>query len=388
MAVIDEQRTITHGLTAGSRRSAAARRPVLMLVGGGLEHGGGIGRLVGYVAKAWNRDDQPRLTVIDTRGPDLVLFWPFFFIRSVLQIIWHSPQRPLVHIHLASNTSTLRKLILANLARLLGLDFVIHLHDPTYPDFYRSLPRWARSLVRSMFIAAKRVIVLGKPAAATAERVIGVPRDRVEIFPNAVPGPATRAPAMPGERPEVRIVFLGRLIRRKGVHDLIAALACDELRGLSWRATLAGGGPDQPGFAEQAVRAGIDGRIDFPGWVDQRAAAALLDAADILVLPSYAEEMAMSVLEGMAFGLCVVCTPVGALAEVVEDGVSAAVVAPGDVQGLAAALARCVADPALRRRLGAGAHRAFLQRYNIADYPERLMAVYRRADGTRTPALR
>jgi len=90
----------------------------------------------------------------------------------------------------------------------------------------------------------------------------------------------------------------------------------------------------------------------------------------------------MSVLEGMAFGLCVVCTPVGALAEVVEDGVSAAVVAPGDVQGLADALARCVADPALRRRLGAGAHQAFLQRYNIADYPERLMAVYRRADGT------
>ncbi len=87
--------------------------------------------------------------------------------------------------------------------------------------------------------------------------------------------------------------------------------------------------------------------------------------------------MAMSVLEGIAFGLCIVCTTVGAQAEVVEDGVSAMLVTPGDVQGLADALARCIVDPMLRRRLGAGARQTFLEKYNIADYPARLMAVYR-----------
>ena len=165
-------------------------RPILMLVGGGLEHGGGIGRLVGYVTKAWNREIYPPITVVDPRGPDRILLWPFFLIKSIFQIIGRSPQRPLVHIHLAANSSTLRKLILANLSRLLRLDFVIHLHDPLYPDFYNSLPRWARSLVRSMFIRAERVIVLGKPAAAMVNMLIGVPRDRVDILPNAVPGPA------------------------------------------------------------------------------------------------------------------------------------------------------------------------------------------------------
>ena len=179
-------------------------------------------------------------------------------------------------------------------------------------------------------------------------------------------------------RPRLRIIFLGRLQRRKGVHDLIEALARDELRALSWRATIAGGGPDQRVFEEQAAQASIANRIDFPGWLDQSAIVALLKTADILVLPSYAEEMAMSVLEGMAFGLCIVCTTVGALAEVVEDGVSAILVTPGDVQGLADALARCIVDPMLRGRLGAGARQTFLEKYNIADYPERLMAVYRR----------
>ncbi|MEI9985074.1 MAG: glycosyltransferase [Aliidongia sp.] len=63
----------------------------------------------------------------------------------------------------------------------------------------------------------------------------------------------------------------------------------------------------------------------------------------------------------------------GAQAEVVEDGVSALVVTPGDVQGLAAALARCLADPELRLRLGRGARKVYLERYkryNIADYPD------------------
>lgn len=353
-------------------------RPILMLVGGGLEHGGGIGRLVSYVSKAWNREIYPPITVVDPRGPDRLLLWPFFLIKSIFQIIGRSPRGPLVHIHLAANSSTLRKLILANLSRLLRLDFVIHLHDPLYPDFYNSLPRWARSLVRSMFIRAERVIVLGKPAAATVNMLIGVPRDRIDILPNAVPGPAELERATTFEASAVQIIFLGRLQRRKGVHDLIEALARDELRALSWRATIAGGGPDQRVFEEQAAQASIANRIDFPGWLDQSAIVALLKTADILVLPSYAEEMAMSVLEGMAFGLCIVCTTVGALAEVVEDGVSAILVTPGDVQGLADALARCIVDPMLRGRLGAGARQTFLEKYNIADYPERLMAVYRR----------
>src|SRR5262249_9777687 len=192
-------------------------------------------------------------------------------------------QHPLIHIHLAANLSTLRKLILANLARLFRLDFVIHLHDPTFPDFFKSLPRWLRLLVQSVFVKAERVIVLGKPAAATVNTLIGVARDRIDILPNAVPGPAKFKSATTIEpQARARIVFLGHLQRRKGVHDLIDALARDELRGLSWCATLAGGGPDQRGFEQQAAQAGIGDRVTIAGWLDHNAIAALLETADIL----------------------------------------------------------------------------------------------------------
>jgi glycosyltransferase involved in cell wall biosynthesis len=169
------------------------------------------------------------------------------------------------------------------------------------------------------------------------------------------------------------------LQQRKGVHDLIDALARPELVAQRWRAILAGGGPDQKRYQEQAMARGILPRISFPGWLPRGEIEGLLETASILVLPSYAEEMAMSVLEGMAYGLCVVSTPVGALAEVLDDGISAVVVTPGDVDGLAAALSKCVADPELRRRIGAGARDAYLRRYNVADYPQRIIATHQRA---------
>ena len=363
-------------------KAVVTGRPILMVTAGGLEHGGGIGRMVGYVVSAWNDEVRPSMRVIDTRGPKYQkILWPLFILRSIFQIAKCAPSQPLLHLHLAANTSTLRKVIIAYVGRLLGLTYLIHLHDPVYGDFYTNLTPWARSRVKSMFAHAARVIVLGTPAAVTVAQVLEVPGERIDIVPNAVPGPehSRQDRIDDNNRTEPKIIFLGQLQRRKGVGDLIDALSQPEVAALRWSATFAGGGPDQASYEEQAARLGLKGRIDFPGWLPEAAVRTLLETADILVLPSYAEEMAMSVLEGMAYGLCIVCTPVGALAEVVTDGVSGLVVSPGDIPGLAAALARCINDPQLRRHLGSGARQAYLERYNIVDYPERIAAVYRRA---------
>lgn len=360
--------------------AVVADRPVLMITAGGLEHGGGIGRMVGYTLGAWTDATLPPIRVIDTRGPKFSRrVWPFYLLKSLFEIVRFAPRNPILHVHLAANCSTWRKLAVVWLGRLLGLDYVIHLHDPTYAEFYNGLPGWARGLVRAMYLRAGRVIALGNPAKAMIADVIGVPAERIELLPNAVPGPSRNASnGARDEADEPCILFLGQLQNRKGVHDLIDALARPELAARRWRAILAGGGPEQKLYQEQAKTRGILPRISFPGWLPRCGIEALLETASILVLPSYAEEMAMSVLEGMAYGLCVVSTPVGALAEVLDDDVSAVVVTPGDVGGLAAALSKCLADPELRRRVGAGARDAYLRRYNVADYPQRIIAVHRR----------
>jgi hypothetical protein len=190
--------------------------------------------MVGYMVATWNDKVRPPIKVIDTRGPKYIrLAWPFFMLNSIFQIVRYVPRQPLLHIHLAANSSTLRKLIIAHLGRLFGLDYVIHFHDPTYAAFYTGLPRWVRSFVQSMFLNASRVIVLGSPAAVTVANLLEIPSERIDIVPNAVPGPANLIRDNK-EEAEPHILFLGQLQRRKGVHDLIDALSQREVVGLRW----------------------------------------------------------------------------------------------------------------------------------------------------------
>ena len=77
--------------------------------------------------------------------------------------------------------------------------------------------------------------------------------------------------------------------------------------------------------------------------------------------------------------LCIVCTPVGSLQDVVENETSALVVQPGEIDALARALARAVTDPALRVRLGSAAAQVFANKFDVAHYPGRIRPVYQAA---------
>jgi glycosyltransferase involved in cell wall biosynthesis len=145
---------------------------------------------------------------------------------------------------------------------------------------------------------------------------------------------------------------------------------------MDWHVSIAGGGDEIATFREQAHASGLSDRVDFPGWVGRTETMALLESADILVLPSYAEGMAMSVLEGMSYGLCVVCTPVGSLQYVIENEVTGLIVEPGNVAGLRQALSRAVEDQGLRNRLGAEAARVFASKFDAASYPNWVRPIY------------
>ena len=152
-------------------------------------------------------------------------------------------------------------------------------------------------------------------------------------------------------------------------------VASSTLKEQTWRATLAGGGPIEE-YRDMATRLGIADRVTFPGWVDEAGVKALFDDAEILVLPSYAEGLAMSVLEGLSHGMVVVATPVGAHAEVIEPEVSGILVDPGNIDALATALQRVIADPDLQGRLSAGARTRFLEKFDVRGYAERLSRIH------------
>nr|AWL99654.1 glycosyltransferase family 1 protein [Bradyrhizobium amphicarpaeae] len=279
----------------------------------------------------------------------------------------------LVHVNVASSGSTARKLAVMLVARALGIPYAVHLHGALYEQFYASLSPSRQRLIKRVFRNAARVIVLGEIWRTFAVETLSVLPERVAVLPNAVPTPVrVRVPDPHGV---TRLLFLGRLGERKGSRILIQALSrLNDKAG--WRAVLAGDGEIEE-TRRAVARTGIEWRVEVPGWLDPDETATRIAASDVLVLPSFAENLPMSVIEGMAAGLAIVATPVGATPDIVKHGETGLLVPPGDVEALTVALAQLIDDSALRERLSEASVRLHREHLEIGAYARRLISLWR-----------
>ncbi len=359
---------------------------VLVCAGGGLGHvSGGVGTLMGYMLAAWAmQPDGPLVQVIDTRGQGgrVAGVGRFAWAAGVLAWRCATGQVDVVHLHMTTRGSVLRKGLLCGLAAACATPCIVHMHGADFLAFHARMPRALQRMANRALRRAARVVVLGEAWRDSLVREAGLDPARVEVLRNGVPMPAPRPPRAPGPP---RILFLGRIGARKGVPELLAALATPALAGRAWQATIAGDGAVAR-FAAEARALGLDDRVTLPGWLGGADAAALLAQADMLVLPSHHEALPMAVIEALAHGVAVITTPVGAVPEFLCDGTDALLVPPGDVPALAAALARLLDDPAQRALLAGAGHERYRRSFEVAATAEHMLAIYRAAAAGRPAA--
>jgi glycosyltransferase involved in cell wall biosynthesis len=218
---------------------------------------------------------------------------------------------------------------------------------------------------------ALRPLTTATICVAEHERRIGIAAgtcdaDRTVMIHNAVDVGATPQ-AKPNEG-EVLVVSVGRLKYPKDTRTLLEAAA--RIPG-EWRLEVVGDGPERAALEQLAT----DVRIRLVGERDD--VPALLARSSVFVLSSRSEGLPLSVIEAMAAGLPVVASDVGGLRELVEHEVTGLLVAPGNVDALAEALGRLVADPGLRRRMGdAGRARAELL-FDLPAFRQGHLELYR-----------
>jgi glycosyltransferase involved in cell wall biosynthesis len=351
---------------------------VLVSVPSGLDGQGGIDRIMAAFGHELQRQKRADVDVQfhTTRGNRHVAFSAFHVLGFCMRMLAGrmTGRLDLVHLNLSSFGSTYRKLIIAAWARAIGLPYVLHLHGSQYQAFWKDDQRLLTRRIRAMFEHAGCVVALGQTWRDFIALRAPLAAGKIVIVPNA-----TAIPVLPhaGGGESTHILFLGRVGERKGVPQLIEALhAMRDHPG--WRATIAGDGDVEA--ARSRVKAlGLADRIRLPGWVGPSDVAALIASADILVLPSFAENLPVSVIEGMASGLAVVATPVGAVEDIIADGQTGLLVPPGDVPALTEALTRLIDDPVLRNRLGAAALAVHRERLELAPFTDALCSVWKAA---------
>lgn len=263
----------------------------------------------------------------------------------------------LVHCHAAMRGSFWRKAIFAGLARRFGVPVLLHLHGSEMKSFYESQPQRVQRLISRQLELASAVLVLSE---SWKEFILKIaPKARTIVVPNYV-----RVPEAVERRAskDVTVLFLGLLGQRKGIFDLLEALARARRHNPALKLMVGGNGE-----VEEAKRLArelsLEDSVTFLGWIGEGKRQELLSRADIFVLPSYNEGLPMSVLEAMAYGLPVITTPVGGIPEVITDGRDGRLIAPGDVSALEKTLLELAAAPELRRALGAAAHGRVREHY-------------------------
>lgn len=240
---------------------------------------------------------------------------------------------------------------------------------------FASYGRLDRLALRSLRRAA-RVCTVSEAGTATMRPLAG--RTPVETVDNAV-DVAAFSPAGVG-RTSPTVLFVGVICRRKGTVELARAARVVRDRGLTdWKLVVVGGQgptpePEYAGIVAEYEAAGLSSALVGPEYGDQ--VKRRLREADVFVLPSFLEGQPIAIIEAMAAGVPVVGTAIGAVPQLVRDGVDGRVVEPGDVEGLASALAELVADPDLRERMGAAIREHAETGHSLERLSARLADIY------------
>jgi glycosyltransferase involved in cell wall biosynthesis len=274
-----------------------------------------------------------------------------------IPLVIRGPAPDVVHVHLGEDIAILPLARWAARRAKAPLVATVHcsLRHTVVPHGIRSamLRAIGGPLQLELLRAADAVLVLSERAA---EFLVddGVDPMRLRVVALGVdlePGGGERRPAATDRRPTV--VFAGRLVPEKGVHELIEALGSLPEVGL----LVVGDGPERRSLEAAAAAMGMADRIRFVGAVAHADVHAYLRDADVVVAPSWFEERGRVLLEAMAAGTPVIAARSGGPVETVKDGVNGLLVPPRAPKALAAAIARVLSDDRLAAALAAAGRR-------------------------------
>jgi glycogen synthase len=211
---------------------------------------------------------------------------------------------------------------------------------------------------------------------------LGMEESRISVVPLGVPvfSEFRRAEPLPGEQ---KVVFLGRLEKRKGVVDLLNAVPRVLAEMPNTRFVLIG--PDRPhapgerlhqAYFREEFDPRVVERVTFAGALNDEAVTEHLQTADVFVAPSLYESFGLIFIEAMRWGTPVIGTKVGGIPEIVSDMETGLLVDPGSPQGLSEGIIALLKDPERRRALGDAGRRHVEAHFSVDKMAANALTLY------------
>lgn len=336
---------------------------------------GGMTTVINQILeKDWEKE-QIQMKFIPTyyRGGKVltIAFFVLGYVRVFFALFVYKPN--VFYTHMSVRGSFARTKALQKLCRRYRTPMVVHLHGSEFEDWYKSESTWKKKEISDFILKCDAFIVLGKKWERFVKSIS--PSANIKQIHNCISIPVSTVYRNDNE---MRFLFLGVLIPRKGVMDLLKAIKqLDDQHAIDQCVFDIGGtGPDEELLKKYVIENSLSSKVNFLGWIAGDRKNKTISQSQVFILPSYNEGLPVAILEAMSYGLPIICTHVGDVAEAVREDVNGYLIEPGDIDGLVNAIIK-ITDKDTWNRLSQKSKEIILNEFDIHHFYSELISVWK-----------
>jgi glycosyltransferase involved in cell wall biosynthesis len=296
-------------------------------------------------------------------------FSPLAFLAFLL---WHRPA--IVHLNTSLEPKSYwRDIAYLLIARLLRQKVIYQVHGGALPEEFFPDSRLLTNLLYWVLNQPDVVVLLAQVELNAYRRFL--PDQRLEVVPNAIDALVANS-SIRKQTGILHLVYLGRIVANKGIFEIVEALALLTKQGRKIRLSIGGNGQDTERLRIKVNALGLDEQVTFMGSVFGVEKNRLWCAGHVFVFPTYHEGLPYALLEAMAAGAVPITTRVGAIPDVLQDGIHGLFVEPKNIADLASAIARLDDDRVLLARMAEAGQQRILEYYTVARLANDFARIY------------
>lgn len=343
----------------------------IAMLGPDLQAKGGIAAVASSLVEGFSNGNF-FIDYIPTTIDRASIFKLICFFRAIMYFMIILPKVNFLHIHVASRTSFWRKTIFVLLSLIFNVPYILHIHGGSFPQFYENeCNKLKQKVIKSVFNKAAVIFVLSlwwekylKQKITENENII-LMYNSVNVEKNYVKYNGSNN----------KLLFIGSLSEDKGFFDLLTVMEKIVIKYPKVLLRCCGDG-DLSELRKLIAKKKLDKHVELLGWVSGAQKVYQLKNSSIYILPSYFEGLPISMLEAMSFSLPVICTNVGGIPEIIQNGIDGILIRPGDIHGLYKALDRMLSNPDLCLTMGKNGFCKIINNFDCRVMLSKMSKVY------------
>ena len=300
---------------------------------------------------------------------ELVLIFFKALIKILFYIIFYKIK--IVHIHTASDFSFYRKMIFTLICNLFSIKVLMHIHGGNFIFFYNNSNIFIKILILSVLKKTHKIIILNSNFKSFFKKLNL--NKKTCIIPNSIE--SNKKNNSKKYKDKKNILFLGNLSKSKGILDLFKAIKTIIRNNKNIKFIFCG--PDKEKyFYKLSKKMKINQNVVFFDWVNGIKKEKLFSKAKIFLLPSYIENLPISILEAMKNSVPVISTNIGGIPSQVKHNYSGYLIKPGDVKNLVKYINRLYKNYTLCNLFGKRGNKIFQSKFTNEIVFKKIINLY------------